>query len=241
MMKKCYNKTHNKALRDGNLKGLLINNSLSGVIMTVSNNTRYIERGQSHETKLVYGVGYNSRRDHRLNINNKPSGAYRAWHGMMRRCYDPKALKRSPTYVGCAVSDEWHDFQDFADWFYANPYSNLGYQLDKDLLSPKNKTYSPSTCVFVPHEINSLLLNHESERGDFPQGVYMNKGRGMLMAMLRVDGKQRFLGYFDCPNEAYQAYKTAKECHVKNKAIEWQDRIANNVFEALMNWSLPDV
>lgn len=47
-MELCYNKKHNKALRDGNLKGLLITTNCKELAMTASNNTRNIERGQSH-------------------------------------------------------------------------------------------------------------------------------------------------------------------------------------------------
>ena len=58
------------------------------------------------------------------------------------------------------------------------------------------------------------------------------------MATICINGKNKHLGYFDTPQEAYQVYKTAKEAHVKEKALEWQDRIADNAFQALMNWKL---
>lgn len=236
-MEKCYNKTYNKALRDGNLKGLLINNSLSGVIMTASNNTRYIERGQSR-MPLIYGVGFNSRGKHKTKANNKKTAAYIVWHDMMKRCYYPKALERNPSYIGCSADERWHDFQDFADWYYSHPYASKGYELDKDLLLPGGKVYSPDNCCFVPQEINKLLLNHKSARGRFPQGVCFHKKVGRYAARLSVDSKNQHIGYFDCPNIAHQAYKKAKEKHVKEKALEWQDRIADNVFQALMNWTL---
>lgn len=51
----CYNNGYRKALQEWNPVGLLINNSLLGVIMTTSNNTRYIERGQ-HRMPLLYST-----------------------------------------------------------------------------------------------------------------------------------------------------------------------------------------
>lgn len=237
MLNKCYNKTHNKALRDGNLKGLLINNSLSGVIMTASNNTRYIERGQ-YRKHLIYGVGFNSRGKHKSKESGKKTDAYMAWHDMIKRCYCSKALKKNPSYIGCSVDRRWHDFQDFADWFYSHLYSSKGYELDKDLLVPDNKVYSPETCCFVPQEVNKLLLNHKAARGRFPQGVCFHKRVGKYIARLNVDGKNQHIGYFFCPNEAYQAYKQTKERYVKNKALEWANRIQWNAFLALMNWTL---
>ena len=188
--------------------------------------------------KLIYGIAYNSKGKHKAAENGKITNAYDTWRAMMRRCYDVKAQEKHPTYLDCSVDERFHDFQDFADWFYDNPYSNLGYHLDKDLLFPSNKIYSPETCCFVPQELNSLLTDHRSARGDLPQGVCLHKSSGKFRARVGVDGKRRSLGCFDCPNEAYQTYKSAKERYVKNKALEWANRIEWNVFVALMNWTL---
>lgn len=188
--------------------------------------------------KLTYGVGYNSEGKHKARENGKRTKSYQTWQDMIRRCYDPKMLKESPTYVGCSVDERFHDFQDFADWFYDNPYSNLGYHLDKDLLFPNNKIYSPETCCFVPQELNSLLTDRRSARGDLPQGVDFNKASGRFRARVGNNGKSKLLGYFDCPNKAYQAYKLAKERYVKNTALAWANRVDWDVFLALMNWTL---
>lgn len=188
--------------------------------------------------KLTYGVGYNSEGKHKARENGKRTKSYQTWRDMIRRCYDPKMLKESPTYVGCSVDERWHDFQDFAEWLYDNPYSNLGYHLDKDLLFPNNKIYSPETCCFVPQELNSLLTDRRSARGDLPQGVDFNKASGRFGARVGNNGKSKLLGYFDCPNKAYQAYKLAKERYVKNTALAWANRVEWNVFVALMNWTL---
>lgn len=241
MMKKCYNKTHNKALRDSNLKGLLINNSLLGVIMTASNNTRNIERGQSSKPHLMYGVAYNSQRKHKATKNGKMLPAYQTWRDMIRRCYCPKVREKHPSYEGCSVDERWHDFQDFADWFHNHPYSSLKYHLDKDILMTGSKVYSPETCCFIPRDLNNLLLDHARARGDCPQGVIFRKDTKKYSSMIRVGGKTKRLGDFNCPYEAHKAYKVFKERYVKNKALEWANRIEWNVFVALMNWSLPNV
>lgn len=187
---------------------------------------------------LIYGIGYNSKTKYKSLVGGRPTKAYDKWHGMFQRCYSPKFQEKNPAYIGCTVSEQWHDFQDFADWFYSNDYSDKGYQLDKDLLIPNNKTYSPETCCLVPSELNLLLISRAATRGVYPQGVYLHKLSGKYKAQLSISPKRLHLGYFDCLNEAYQAYKTAKELHVKTKAIEWKDRIDPQVFAALMNWSL---
>jgi len=188
--------------------------------------------------KPFYGVGRNSKRQHKTKLNNKHTEAYRAWHHMLTRCYSPKTQAINPTYIGCSISEVWHDFQDFADWFYSHPYSGLGYQLDKDLLVTGNKVYSPETCCFVPQEINLLLNNNGINRGEHPQGVSWHKATEKYLANIAVKGKTVYLGVFNCAQEAHQAYRLAKEQYVKEKALEWQDRIDTKVFDALISWRL---
>lgn len=74
------------------------------------------------------------------------------WKGMMVRCYNLKSLVRAPTYKGCSVCEEWHNFQNFAAWFKDN--FKEGMHLDKDILTEGNKIYSPSTCKFVTPQEN---------------------------------------------------------------------------------------
>lgn len=189
-------------------------------------------------SKLFYGIGSNSKRNHRVKFKNKHTSAYRTWRNMLRRCYCHKFQEEQPTYIGCTVDEKWHDFQDFADWFYNQPHSEIGYQLDKDILLPNNKIYSPEMCCFIPHDLNCLLTNRALHRGDYPQGVCFDKSSNKYRSRLNLNGSKVHLGLFDCPSEAYGVYKAAKEDHVKNKALEWRDRIAPNVFNALMNWQL---
>lgn len=186
--------------------------------------------------ELVHGIAYNSKGCYRTSGTDK--AAYRTWHNMITRCYSKVFQTKCPTYIGCSVTEPWLDYQNFAEWFYSSKYSNIGYQLDKDLLLPDNKVYSPEYCCFVPQEINSLLLDRGANRGDYPQGVCLHKRDGSFVAKLRINGKRKHLGYFGCPQEAHQVYKIAKEANVKRMALEWKDRIASNAFDALMAWSL---
>lgn len=186
-------------------------------------------------SKLTYGVGFNSGREHKTD-----SLAYDTWRYMFRRSHCPEYHAEQPGYTGCAVDDRWYDFQDFGDWFYDSPYSNPLYRLNKDLLIPGNKIYAPETCCFVPKELNSLLTSHTSTQGDLPRGVSFHKQSSKFVATVGVGGKKKPVGYYDTPQEAYDAYKAAKEIYVKRMAFDWQDRIADNVFDALMQWTLDD-
>ena len=77
---------------------------------------------------------------------------------MFDRCYNPEVHARVPEYIDCEVSDEFCNFQNFAKWYDRKIYtSSYALELDKDLLVRDNKIYSPSTCCFIPKEINNNL------------------------------------------------------------------------------------
>ena len=87
--------------------------------------------------------------------------AYKTWVYMIRRCYDTKSSYNRPTYENCSVCNEWHNFQNFAEWYENNYYEidNDKMQLDKDILIKNNNIYSSDTCCFVNHTINSMFTN----------------------------------------------------------------------------------
>lgn len=189
-------------------------------------------------SELIYGVATNSGGRYKVKTNGKVTKSYATWKNMLRRAYCSKTHAEQPTYLGCSVTDEWLDYQKFAEWFGNHEYSNRGYHLDKDLLIPGNKIYAPDCCVFVPHQLNSLLIDSGATRGQYKQGVSFHKGNSRFAAHIRIDGKLKYLGYFDTEIEAHRAYKKAKEEHVKYMANHWRDDIATDVYNALMNWEL---
>lgn len=188
--------------------------------------------------KLILGVATNS--GGKYKSTGKMANAYRAWYGMLRRAYCPKYHAGKPTYVDCSVTEEWLDYQEFANWFEGHEYSNRGYELDKDLLLPGNKIYAPDRCVFVPRELNNLLIDSGAARGQYLQGVSLNKRGNNFRARIVINGKLGHLGCFDTEQEAYHAYKEAKEANVKRMANHWKNDIADEVYHALMRWQLED-
>lgn len=190
--------------------------------------------------KLILGVATNSGGHYKTEIDGKTPKSYNTWKSMLRRVYCPKLHVVRPTYIGCSVAEEWLEYQNFAEWFENHEYSNCGYQLDKDLLIPGNKIYAPDLCVFVPLQLNNLLLDSKATRGQYKQGVSFYKNTNKFMAQIKIDGKNNNLGYFDTELEAYFAYKKAKEQYVKDSANLWRNNIADEVYHALMNWQLGD-
>lgn len=189
-------------------------------------------------SKLIYGVATNSRGKYKTAIDGKITKAYHAWQNMLQRVYCSKYHAINPTYVGCSVTELWLEYQEFAEWFSNHRYSNRGYHLDKDLLIPGNKIYAPDRCVFVPQQLNNLLLDNGAARGKFLQGVSFDEQRNKFMARIVVDGRQKNLGRFGNELEAYIVYKKAKEENVKRMANHWRDDIADEVYHALMLWEL---
>lgn len=190
--------------------------------------------------KLIYGVATNSGGKYKATIDGKIAKPYRTWQNMLKRVYCLKSHATWPTYIGCSVTDEWLEYQNFAEWFEAHEHSNRGYELDKDLLIPGNKIYAPDRCAFVPRQLNSLLNGQANRRGKFLQGVCFHKQHNKFVAQMAIDGKQKGLGLFDTELDAYHAYKKAKEQHVKDMTNHWRDGIADEVYHALMRWELED-
>lgn len=185
---------------------------------------------------MICGVAYNSKGKHKSREGGTNTKPYYTWRNMIRRCYNEAYQVSYPAYIGCSVSELWLDFQDFAEWYCNHEYSDRGFHLDKDILITGNKVYSPSTCCFIPQELNTLLTDRLRLMGDCPQGVNWCKQTCKYRAKMKTKGVTMHLGYFDCPNEAHNAYVEAKEAYVKEKAIEWKDRIEDRVFNALMAW-----
>lgn len=190
-------------------------------------------------TKLVYGVGVN---DYEGNIkyNHVHIQPYHTWGQMLKRCYSKEFLDRQPTYRGCSVCEEWWSFSNFKKWFDDNYVE--GYSLDKDILFKHNKLYSPKTCCFVPNEINVLLCKSDAKRGRMPIGVYERKlvNGSSYMAYLNKNGCRINLGTYYSMGEAFQAYKEAKEMHIKEVATKYytENRITERVYNALMNYKV---
>ena len=152
--------------------------------------------------------------------------------------------KKYPTYKDCEVSENFKSYEYFYEWCHkqigfgvdgnGNPF-----QLDKDLLIKGNKVYSESTCVFIPAEVNTLLVKRTASRGEYLIGIYWNKKASAFVARVRKNtGKSEFLGYFKTELEAFKAYKQAKEEFIKEQANEWKDKIDVRAYEALMNYTV---
>lgn len=181
--------------------------------------------------KLIYGFGINDAYDNTKTI------AFSKWYNMIRRCYDSKYHKNKPTYEIAFVCEEWRYFSKFKEWFNDNYIE--GYHLDKDILEKGNKIYSPTTCCFVPEDINALLTKSDAQRNNLPIGVKLTKSK-RYEARLSIYKGYIHLGTFDTPEEAFNIYKIEKEKWIKATAKFHFDNnlITERVYNALLNYKV---
>lgn len=191
-------------------------------------------------TKLILGVGVNDVPVPTRNGNIR-NGSYRAWKSMLERCYSVKYQRKEPAYTGCSVCEEWKYYSNFKRWFDEKHVN--GYALDKDILVRNNKVYSPQTCCFVPQEINGMLSNCESHnKKNGVIGVHIDKRikKNKYVASISRNGCTKEIGRFQTKEEAFIAYKFAKEAHVKKMAALYFEngKITEKVYNALMNYKV---
>lgn len=182
----------------------------------------------------IYGIGYFGEGIYKTKIEDKSRKAYSAWNNMLKRCYTEIHHLAQPSYAECSVVEGWHNFQVFAEWFEENYIED--FALDKDILIKGNKVYSPETCCFVPMKINSLFTKRQNDRGSLPLGVRSTKGG--YVAQISINKKVTHLGTFSTPEEAFQAYKAAKERYIKEIANSCKSEIRFEVYSAMCNYKV---
>ena len=200
-----------------------------------------IKKGDVKDLYLpsVCGVGISGTK-YPITIDGVKTKEYALWKDMLRRCYSDNSKKKNPTYEGCKVSENFLHYEYFYEWCHSQiGFGVEGWHLDKDLLVKGNKIYSEDSCVFIPKEINSLLVKRENMRGEYLIGVHWSKSNKAFVAQVNKNkGKSEYLGYFKTEIEAFNAYKTAKETFVKEQANEWKGKIDDRAYNALMNYQV---
>ena len=236
-----------KSLNSGDFKILKYNNARDIEIQFLK--TGYRKVAEMKEVRnggikdpyapSVFGVGILGTK-YPPSVNGRNAKGYVLWRHMLERCYSDTYQKKYPTYEGCEVSDNFKSFEYFYEWCYKQiGFNNKGWHLDKDLLTKGNKVYSENSCVFIPAEINTLLIKSTASRGEYLIGVYWSKTNKAFVAQVNKNkGKSEHLGFFNTELEAFNAYKQAKESFVKEQAEKWESQIDPRAYNALMNYTV---
>ena len=171
------------------------------LIMQVINAVEYKQDGwnPAHYKRGMCGIGYNGMAVGK-GIYEK---SYIKWKDMMQRCHDKEVHKKyKPEYADKCVCEEWQNYANFKLWYDEHHVFGNRIDLDKDILKPGNKEYSPETCVLIEHYINTIFERHVSDN------IYENE-----------DGK-----YFVGSNrkKVYETYDEVFEfaCNKKKERIE---------------------
>lgn len=164
---------------------------------------------------------------------------YRIWTQIKQRCSNPSIWKKYPRYEGCVIDSQWDDFHQFV----IDYHSMVGYGLpkrhiDKDIIIKGNQIYGPDTCILVPEQINTLLTSSHGSRGKYPLGVSYEDGR--FIAKIRIHNRRKYLGCYPTMEDAFQAYKIAKEQHIKDMANYYKHELDPRAYTALMNWTISE-
>lgn len=201
--------------------------------------------------KLVWGWGINDA-DYNVVLTDENGKQvmcpiYASWKDVLRRTKSEEFKLKFPTYKEATVTDNWKYFSNFKLWMSSLMWE--GMDLDKDILSPGNKHYSEDSCVFVPHEINTLL-RLVTTNTTTPVGVAYDKrrykGKNLINPFFaRVNcfgGGYKHLGMTSDPFVAHKAWQWEKSIQIE-KAVSWyalQACFRSDVAEALTSrvWKL---
>jgi len=183
---------------------------------------------------LIYGVGFNDAdyitRTRKPNGKSETCPIYLAWKDLIARCYSAKIQDISPHYIGCTICDEWKTFSNFRRWMLGQDW--WGMELDKDLLDPCNRIYSPETCVFIPKSLNSFIKTRRKVDYKYPQGVSYHECTGKFRATCSAHGSIKSLGLYSTPELASLAYRKFKSNNIKEVAQQYKS--SRRLYEGLI-------
>ena len=187
---------------------------------------------------------------YKVSVQGKTLYEYREWKNMLvRTMYEDYKIKYQ-SYETATCCEKWLNYENFYEWIHSREnFSNLcdnqiKWCLDKDILNKGNKHYSPENCELVPSKVNSLFIKANAKRGDLPIGVSLKKGTKTprYVATCRDPYllKQKHLGYYSTPEEAFKAYKSYKEKLIKQVAEEEYaaGNITQRCYEAMMKYQV---
>lgn len=185
------------------------------------------------------------KRSYNVNGNNITYKDFRTWYEMHRRAENYSGFK--PEYSDVKVCEEWYNFQNFAKWYHENYYEVKGdvMNLDKDILQPQSRIYSPDTCCFLPRRLNEIFHNLNKIRSNgLPVGIEWARRKtsedGYRVKVTYVDDNNRrkyVRKTFDCLEDAKEFYSKFKQEDTRRIIISYKDIIPEHVYNALYNYN----
>lgn len=128
---------------------------------------------------------------------------YKTWTDMIRRCTNHKATGyKNYGARGITVCDEWLDVTNFVAWC-EETYPNIkGYSLDR---IDNDKGYSPDNCTWSSRTMQNINQRMKVTNTSGYNGIIWNKKNSNWKAVIGINTKKVYLGYFNSVQEAVQA------------------------------------
>lgn len=160
------------------------------------------------------------------------SDAFIRWRNMIQRCYNSKVHSYKPYYRGKKVCEEWLIFSNFKVWYDEYMTPRVKVDLDKDLICKSSNIYSPETCVFISHFLNTLFEDRGTEKKieqteDGKYKVYM------YILNKKVEGD-----IHDTESEALRGFYDLKKKYIEKVAENSKGSVPDYVYEAMLNWKV---
>lgn len=191
--------------------------------------------------RTVYGVGYLGVGNFTCRDSNGIlSEEYRIWSNMLRRCYTNYKSDKNITYINVEVCDEWHNFQNFADWYSRAVLKfkeyNIFPNIDKDLFSATGRgiLYSPETCCILPSIINASLVEKRCTNG-LHHGVITRRGKFIAMVMYKY---KTYRVVCTTLEQAIKSYTILKKKVLCELAEEYKHVLEHQVYDKLIKWDI---
>lgn len=147
---------------------------------------------------------------HGYSRKGKPHKLYVVWQQMKQRCYNPNCCGyKYWGGRGITICQEWAENAEiFIKWCFANGYKEEGPRLTIDRKN-NNLGYSPENCKIASYseQISNRRLIKKRKIA-LPKGVCYFKGK--FKAATASNYKRIYLGTFDTPEAASQAYQKAR-------------------------------
>lgn len=151
---------------------------------------------------------------------------------MLTRCYSESERYKFKTYENCVVCKEWLVLSTFKEWFDDNYVQD--WHLDKDILSSGVSVYSPTTCCYIPQELNKLFNKRENDSGTCQLGVQL-RPNGKYRARVVSFGKRVNLGHYGTEGEAIAAYTAGKRAHVQKVVNSLRGTVSEAILAEVEN------
>ena len=131
---------------------------------------------------------------------------YKIWTSMKQRCENPN-VNGYLNYGarGISVCNEWHDPKKFIEWAIDNNWEK-GLQIDR---TNNDGNYEPDNCKFVTYyENNAIGRKRKSIRNTSGFiGVCFVKKRNKWRSQINIDGKTKYIGFYETIEEAVNQRK----------------------------------